>query len=214
VVLETKLHAPAARPEWVQRAELIARLAGANAKLVLAAAPAGFGKTTLVAQWQLSPAESRPFAWMSLDPGDNDPGRLWWHVAHALQRACPQFSADNVLALVRGQPADFAETLLPLLINELAKLTEPVVLVLDDYHVISEPDCHDQLAFLLLHLPPTVQLVLLTRADPPLPLGRVRAAGELAEVGAHELRFAPAHAAELVAAVAGGAIAARVPVAP
>ena len=203
MVLETKLHAPAARPEWVQRAELIARLAGANAKLVLAAAPAGFGKTTLVAQWQLSPAESRPFAWMSLDPGDNDPGRLWWHVAHALQRACPQFSADNVLALVRGQPADFAETLLPLLINELAKLTEPVVLVLDDYHVISEPDCHDQLAFLLLHLPPTVQLVLLTRADPPLPLGRVRAAGELAEVGAHELRFAPAHAAELVAAVAG-----------
>ena len=144
MVLETKLHAPAARPEWVQRAELIARLAGANAKLVLAAAPAGFGKTTLVAQWQLSPAESRPFAWMSLDPGDNDPGRLWWHVAHALQRACPQFSADNVLALVRGQPADFAETLLPLLINELAKLTEPVVLVLDDYHVISEPDCHDQ----------------------------------------------------------------------
>jgi LuxR family maltose regulon positive regulatory protein len=203
VVLETKLHAPAARTEWVQRAELIARLAGANAKLVLVAAPAGFGKTTLVAQWQLSPAESRPFAWMSLDPGDNDPGRLWRHVAYALQRACPQFSADDVLALVRGQPPDFAGTLLPLLINELAKLTEPVVLVLDDYHVISEPDCHDQLAFLLLHLPPTVQLVLLTRADPPLPLARVRAAGELAEVGAHELRFAPAHAAELVAAVAG-----------
>jgi LuxR family maltose regulon positive regulatory protein len=203
VLLETKLHAPAARTEWVQRAELVARLAGANAKLVLVAAPAGFGKTTLVAQWQLSPAESRPFAWISLDPGDNDPGRLWWHVAHALQRACPQFSADSVLALVRGQPPDLAETLLPLLINELAKLTEPVLLVLDDYHVISEPDCHDQLAFLLLHLPPTVELVLLTRADPPLPLARVRAAGELAEVGAHELRFAPAHAAELVAAVAG-----------
>ncbi len=203
MLLETKLHAPPARTEWVQRAELVARLAGANAKLVLVAAPAGFGKTTLVAQWQLSPAESRPFAWISLDPGDNDPGRLWWHVAHALQRACPQFSADNVLALVRGQPPDFAEKLPPLLINELAKLTEPVLLVLDDYHVIGAPDCHDQLAFLLLHLPPTVGLVLLTRADPPLPLARVRAAGELAEVGAHELRFAPAHAAELVAAVAG-----------
>jgi LuxR family transcriptional regulator, maltose regulon positive regulatory protein len=203
VVLETKLHAPAARTEWVQRAELVARLAGANAKLVLVAAPAGFGKTTLVAQWQLSPAESRPFAWMSLDPGDNDPGRLWWHVAYALQRACPEFSADDVLAVVRGQPPDIAGTLLPLLINELAKLTEPVVLVLDGYHVISEPDCHDQLAFLLLHLPLTVRLVLLTRADPPLPLARVRAAGELAEVGAHELRFAPAQAAELVAAVAG-----------
>ncbi len=203
MLLETKLHAPAARAEWVARAELIARLAGADAKLVLVAAPAGFGKTTLVAQWQLSPAESRPFAWISLDPGDNDPGRLWWHVACALQRACPGFSADDVLALVRGQPPDFAGMLLPLLINELAKLTEPVVLVLDDCHVISEPDCHDQLAFLLLHLPPTIQLVLLTRAEPPLPLGRARAAGELAEIGAHELRFAPGHAAELVAAVAG-----------
>ncbi len=203
MLLETKLHAPAVRAEWVARAELITRLAGADAKLVLVAAPAGFGKTTLVAQWQLSPAESRPFAWISLDPGDNDPGRLWWHVACALQRACPGFSADDVLALVRGQPPDFAGTLLPLLINELAKLTEPVVLVLDDCHVISEPDCHDQLAFLLLHLPPTIQLVLLTRAEPPLPLGRARAAGELAEIGAHELRFAPGHAAELVAAVAG-----------
>ena len=202
MLLETKLHAPAARTEWVQRAELVARLAGANAKLVLVAAPVGFGKTTLVAQWQLSPAESRPFAWISLDPGDNDPGRLWWHVAHALERACPEFSADNVLALVRGQQPDFTETLLPLLINELAKLTEPVVLVLDDYHLISEPDCHDQLGFLLLRLPPMVQLVLITRADPPLPLARVRAAGELAEVGVRELRFAPAHAAEFVAAVA------------
>ena len=107
------------------------------------------------------------------------------------------------LALVRGQQPNFAETLLPLLINELARLTEPVVLVLDDYHLISEPDCHDQLGFLLLHLPPMVQLVLITRADPPLPLARVRAAGELAEVRARELRFAPAQAAELVAGVAG-----------
>ncbi len=203
MLLETKLYAPAARAEWVERAELIARPAGADARLVLVAAPAGFGKTTLVAQWQLSPAESRPFAWMSLDPGDNDPGRLWWHVAHALQRACPEFSAGNVLALVRGQQPTFAETLLPLLINELARLTEPVVLVLDDYHLISEPDCHDQLGFLLLHLPPMVQLVLITRADPPLPLARVRAAGELSEVRARELRFAPAQAAELVAGVAG-----------
>ena len=182
MLLETKLHAPPARTEWGQRAELVARLAGANAKLVLVAAPAGFGKTTLVAQWQLSPAESRPFAWISLDPAATIPAWFWWHVAHALQRL-PGVQRRSVLALVRGQPPDFAETLLPLLINELAKLTEPVLLVLDDYHVISEPDCHDQLAFLLLHLPPTVGLVLLTRADPPLPLARVRAAGELTEVG-------------------------------
>ena len=92
VLVETKLYSPRARRDWVPREEL-------------------------VAQWHLSPTESRPFAWVSLDRGDNDPGRLWRHVAYALQRACPQFSADDVLALVRGQPPDFAGTLLPLLIE-------------------------------------------------------------------------------------------------
>ena len=92
--------------------------------------------------------------------------------------------------------------MLPLLVSELGGLTEPVVLVLDDYHLISNPECHDQVAFLLLNLPPAVQLVLATRVDPPLPLARLRAAGEMAEVRARELRFLPAQAAMLVAAVA------------
>jgi LuxR family maltose regulon positive regulatory protein len=203
VLVETKLYAPRGRREWVSRDELAGQLAGTAGRLLLVEAPAGFGKTTLIAQWRLSAAESRPFAWVSLDRGDNDPGRLWWHVAGALLSTCPGLSTGNVLAAVRDQRPDSAGALLPLLVNELAQLPEPVVLVLDDYHVISERDCHDQLAFLLLHLPPTVQLVLITRVEPPLPLARLRAAGEMAEVRAADLRFAPAHAAELVATVAG-----------
>ena len=103
----------------------------------------------------------------------------------------PGFGAENVLAALLAHRPDFAGTLLPRLVNELATLPEPVVLVLDDCHVISEPDCHDQIAFLLLHLPPAVQLVLITRADPPLPLARLRAAGELVEVRAGDLRSRP-----------------------
>ena len=201
--VETKLHAPPARKEWVQREGLVDHLAGVTAKLVLVDAPAGFGKTTLVAQWLSSAAERRPYAWISLDPGDNDPGRLWWHVVCALQRACPDFGADDILAAVRARIPDFAGTMLPLLVNELTKLPEPVVLVLDDYHVIKERSCHDQIAFLLSHLPAAVQLVLITRIDPPLPLPRLRAVGEMVELRARELRFGPTPAAALVAAIAG-----------
>jgi LuxR family maltose regulon positive regulatory protein len=191
------------RKEWVKREELVDYLAGVTARLLLIDAPAGFGKTTLVAQWRSSPSESRSFGWVSLDPGDNDSGRLWRHVVCAVQRACPGFGADEVLSTPRTRTPDFAGELLPHLVSELAALSEPVVLVLDDYHVINERNCHDEVAFLLLHLPPAVQVVLITRIDPPLPLARLRAAGEIAEVRARKLRFAPAPAAGLVAAVAG-----------
>jgi LuxR family maltose regulon positive regulatory protein len=201
--VETKLHAPPAREEWVERGDLVDYLAGVTARLVLVDAPAGSGKTTLVAQWHSSPAESRPFAWITLDQGDNDPARLWLHVVCALQRACPKLDADAILGGLRAQAPDIAGRLLPLLVNAAAALPDPVVLVLDDYHVIKEASCQDQVAFLLRHLPPAVQLVLVTRADPPLPLARLRAAGELAEIRARELRFAPAQVAQLVAGTAG-----------
>jgi LuxR family maltose regulon positive regulatory protein len=203
---ETKFHAPIARKEWVEREELVGYLAGVTARLILVSAPAGSGKTTLVAQWHSSQAEGRPFAWISLDAGDNDPGRLWWHIVSALQRACPAFGADHLLGALRVPVPDFPGTLLPLLVNELARLPEPVVLVLDDYHVITERSCHDQVSFLLLHLPAVVRIVLATRADPPLRLARLRTAGELTEIRASELRFEPAHAAELIASVAGAEI--------
>ena len=201
VPLETKLHAPTTREGWVDRPELIQYLASAAARLVLVDAPAGFGKTTLVAQWRSSALDGRPFAWVSLDSGDNDPSRLWWHVVCALQRASPEFVSSEILTALRAKVPDLAGTVLPMLVNGLAALDEPVVLVLDDYHVISDRGCHDQVAFLLLHLPLSAQMVVITRADPPLPLARLRAAGELAEIRARELRFTPPEAAALVYAV-------------
>jgi len=186
----------------VARPALTERLASADARLVLVDAPAGFGKTVAVAQWRSSTAESRPFAWVSLDQGDNDPGRLWWHVVCALQRASPEIGAEQILNALRVQSAEITGVVLPILVNELAALRVPVVLVLDDYHVIREPACHEQIEFLLLHLPPSAQLVLTTRADPALPLSRLRAAGAMAEIRVPNLRFAPDEAATLVRAVA------------
>jgi LuxR family transcriptional regulator, maltose regulon positive regulatory protein len=198
VLIETKLHPPVARKEWVERPELIKYLAGAEVKLILVAAPPGFGKTTLVAQWRGSPVNRKPFAWVSLDRADNDPVRLWWHLVSALHLACPMFDSEKVLAMLRGQAPDFGGTVLPVLVNELASLPEQIVLVLDDYHLIKKPACHEQVALLLGHLPPSVQVVIATRADPPLPLARMRAVGEMVEIRARELRFDLRQAGELI----------------
>jgi LuxR family maltose regulon positive regulatory protein len=202
VLIETKLHPPPARKEWVERPELIGHLADAEVKLILVAAPPGFGKTTLVAQWRSSPVNHKPFAWVSLDRADNDPGRLWWHLVAALRRACPPFDSEKVLSVLRGQAPDFTGTVLPVLVNEMALLPEQVVLVLDDYHLIKTPACHEQVTLLLGHLPPCAQVVIASRADPPLPLARMRATGEMLEIRARELRFDLRQAAELIRAVA------------
>jgi LuxR family transcriptional regulator, maltose regulon positive regulatory protein len=202
VLIETKLHPPAVRKEWVERPELIKYLADAEVKLTLVAAPPGFGKTTLVAQWRCSPVNNRPFAWVSLDRADNDPVRLWWHVVSSLHLACPAFDSEKVLVMLRGQAPDFAGAVLPVLVHELASLPERVVLVLDDYHLIKKTACHEQVTLLLGHLPPCVQVVIATRADPPLPLARMRARGEMVEIRARELRFDVRQAGELIHAVA------------
>ena len=200
--IETKLHPPGTRREWQARPTFIQHLADAAARLVLVAAPAGYGKTTLVAQWRSSTAEDRRFAWVSLDRDDNDPGRLWWYVVTALQRTCPELDGESILRELRAQTPEVTETVLPMLANELAALAPRLVLVLDDYHLVRNRTCHDQVAFLLLHLPPSVQMVIITRADPALPLARLRATGGLAEIRARELRFAAAEAAALVESTA------------
>jgi len=186
----------------VERPELISYLADATVKLILVAAPPGFGKTTLVAQWRVSPVNGTAFAWVSLDRDDNDPSRLWWHVVSALHLACPAFDSEKLLSMLRGQTPDLTETMLPMLVNQMASLPEQVVLVLDDYHLIKRRACHEQLAFLLAHLPSSGRVVIITRADPPLPLARMRAAGEMVEIRARELRFDLGQAAELIHAVA------------
>jgi LuxR family maltose regulon positive regulatory protein len=202
VPIETKFHAPAVRKDWIERHELVRHLiAGAAARLVLVDAPAGFGKTTLVAQWRASRMENRRFAWLSLDDGENDPSRLWWHVMHALQKACPGLVGEENPRELRIHEPNITGTVLPVLLNKLATFTPPVVLVLDDYQAVTESSCHEQMAFFLHHLPPAVQVVLITRNDPPLPLARFRAAGEMIEFRAPELRFTPAEAALLVQAV-------------
>jgi LuxR family transcriptional regulator, maltose regulon positive regulatory protein len=187
----------------VERPALVQRLAQAHAKLVLVDAPAGYGKTTLVAQWRCGAADSRPFAWVTLDPDDNDPVSLWSHAAHALHRARPEFCVQPILDALRAQPPDVAGAVLPALVNELNALPGPVVLVLDDYHRVKERSCHAHVEYLLSHLPPTAQLVLTTRADPPLPLARLRSTGDMVELRMSELRFTPAEAAALVARTAG-----------
>jgi LuxR family maltose regulon positive regulatory protein len=201
VLLETKLQAPRVRREWVQRPGLVAALDDCESKLVLVDAPAGYGKTTLLAQWGQVAAASRPFAWISLDRGDDDPARLWQHVVCSLQRAVPHLRAAEILRPLQRQVPDVEEALARL-VNELSSPAAPVVIVLDDYHVIRERRCHEQLEFLLLRLPPSAQVVLSTRADPPLPLGRLRAAGEMTEIRMPDLNFTSGEAGALIQRVA------------
>jgi LuxR family transcriptional regulator, maltose regulon positive regulatory protein len=200
-LLATKLHVPRTRPGFVVRQRLVDRLAPAQGgELTLVCAPAGFGKTALLADW--ARRDPRPVAWLSLDVGDNDPVRFWRHVAAALDGVRPGV-AVRVGALLQGlQPTSF-EAVVTALVNELAGVAEEVVLVLDDYHLIQAPQVHQSLEFLLEHLPARLRLVLASRADPPLPLARLRARVQLAELRERDLQFSPEEAAELLRTAVG-----------
>src|SRR5215218_5699061 len=201
VLLANKLHIPRARPGFVVRPRLVDRLAQAHGgELTLVCAPAGFGKTALLADW--ARRDPRPVAWLSLDDADNDPVRFWRHVAAALDTLRPGV-AQQVGALLQSlQPTSF-EALVTTLVNELAGVAEEVVLVLDDYHLIQVPQVHQSLEFLLEHLPACLRLVVASRADPPLPLARLRARGPLAELRERDLRFTPQEAAALLRTAVG-----------
>jgi LuxR family transcriptional regulator, maltose regulon positive regulatory protein len=204
VLLATKLHMPASRPGLVPRPRLLARLDEGLARgLVLVCGPAGYGKTVLLADW--ARRGGRSAAWLSLDAGDNDPGRFWRHAVAALDRARPG-TGDRVAPLL-GPPAPASfQGLVMALINELAAQPDDgeALLVLDDYHVIGSPQVHESLAFLLEHRPAGICVVLASRSDPPLPLARLRARGQLTEIRVAELRFTPAEAAELLQHMASG----------
>jgi ATP/maltotriose-dependent transcriptional regulator MalT len=191
-VLGTKLHLPSPRRRLVQRARLTDQLradGGEVPRLVLVAAPAGFGKTTLLAQW-LAAAEppQRRVAWLALDSGDADLRRFLTHLVAAIQTAEPEAGVD-ALALLEAGGTTPTDAVLVSLINDLDILAGPTVVALDDYHVIGGADVHEAVTFLLDNLPPQVTLAMTTRADPPLPLSRLRARGELVEVRAADLRF-------------------------
>jgi LuxR family maltose regulon positive regulatory protein len=208
-LLATKLFVPPARANLVVRQRLFERVeAGLQQKLTLVAAPAGFGKTTLLSAWRATAAGSAlPFGWVSLDRADNDPLRFWSYVITALDTLAPGVGTSALALLQSPQPPPI-ESLLTSVLNafSVASAMPPVhdvALLLDDYHVITAPAIHGALAFLLEHLPPQLHLVILTRADPALPLARLRARGAVAELHASDLRFTPDEGAAFLNQVMG-----------
>jgi LuxR family maltose regulon positive regulatory protein len=196
VLLATKLHVPRPQPGFVPRPRLMSALGeGLTRGRVLVCAPAGFGKTALLADWVRGCG--RPVAWLGLDGGDSDPAVFWRYAVAALDRARPGL-AGRV-----GPPS--ADGLATVLINELTADPGPdeVLLVLDDYHLVDSGPVHESLAFLLENLPPGLLVVVSSRADPPLPLSRLRARGQLAELRAADLRFTAEEAAALLGETAG-----------
>jgi LuxR family maltose regulon positive regulatory protein len=208
-LLATKLYIPPLRPELVSRPHLIERLnSGLHRKLTLISAPAGFGKTTLVSEWiNQSPnpnptplssgdygTQSPNFAWISLDKGDNDFARFVTHLIAALQRVKPGLG-ETVLAVFQSPQLPPVEAVLASLVNEIAAAgAERLALVLDDYHVI-QSSTNQAVGFLLERLPPQLHLVIVTRRDPPLPLARLRARGQMTEIRGGDLQFTGEEAA-------------------
>jgi LuxR family maltose regulon positive regulatory protein len=187
VVLETNLTPPRARPEHIRRPRLFALIGGGSApKVTLVAAPPGFGKSTFLADWAASLEGA--VAWLSLDEHDNDPARFVTAVVATLQRVEPRIG-ERALAALGSPGVDLVGGVLPLLINDLAHVRRDVVLVIEDYHLVTNSEVHQALAYLIERSPYALRLVLATRHDPALPLGRLRAQGELAEVRADDLRF-------------------------
>lgn len=207
-LLNTKLHIPPARRDGVSRPRLVERLDDGlemARRLTLVSAPAGYGKTTLLSEWVTTLPV--PAAWLSLDAEDNNAGRFWAYLIAALQAAYVTSSASETqpgvecnfgrgaLEVLEGTASASVQSVATPLLNDIAALDDRIVLVLDDYHVISSAAVHEAVTFLLDHQPPQLHLVLATRADPPLPVSRLRARGQVTELRAADLRFTPAEAA-------------------
>jgi LuxR family transcriptional regulator, maltose regulon positive regulatory protein len=183
----------------VRRGRLLAELDRASRlSVVLVAAPAGYGKTTLVAQWLADSRAPRTAAWLTLDAVHNDPGLLWLHVATALEAAGCQLG-DDAATLVAAHSSDVINGVLPRMLTAMAAMPDEVVLVLDDFHVVQDPACLEQVDFLVEHLPPRVHLFITTRAAPGLRLGRLRVRGQLAEIRAADLAFSADEVSSLLA---------------
>ncbi|BAY07739.1 hypothetical protein [Calothrix sp. NIES-2098] len=186
-LLVTKLHLPSSRSPLVQRKRLWEKLDwGLTSRLILISAAAGFGKTTVLSEWA---HQTQAFvSWLSLDEQDNDPTRFWTYIIAALQQNIQDIGEATLAMLRSSEPFPFEVFLTPL-INELAQLETALILVLDDYHLITTPEIHDSLTFFLEHLPTQIHLAIATRVDPPLPLARLRVRSQLTELRAEDLRF-------------------------
>lgn len=198
-LLTTKLHVARTRPNLLHRSRLTERLdEGLRARLTLIAAPAGFGKTTLLGEWCERSKQS--VAWLSLDESDNSDARFWAYFIGALQRLQPGLGVSSLEALAQEQPIELALT--PL-INELASMSGEVALVLDDYHTIHLDSVHNSLSFFIERMPVQMHLFVAGRVDPPLQLTRLRARGELVEIRDRDLRFTMTEAAALLKGTSG-----------
>jgi LuxR family transcriptional regulator, maltose regulon positive regulatory protein len=196
-ILESKLTPPPTRPGLVSRIQLLDCLeASATTPVVAIGAPAGYGKTMLAAEW--AKRDRRPFVWLSIDRHDNDPTVLLTYLAVGLDRVEPIDPA--VLAVLASRGASIRQTILPRLGAALASKALPVVVVLDDVHLLHDQQGLDAVAVLVDHLPPGSQLMVISRGEPPLPVARWRAEGRLAELGSEELAMSPAEAGSLLAA--------------
>jgi LuxR family maltose regulon positive regulatory protein len=203
-LLVTKLSVPRARRTAVPRQSLYARLDdGVSRALVIISAPAGFGKSTLLTSWLTEGAtQGISVAWLSLDAGDNDPNVFWRYFVAAISRLHPGVGATASALLGSPQPPRMA-TILATLVNDLHSLSGDVIFVLDDYQLIDSANVHEAMTFLIENWPPRLHLIILTRADPPLPLSRLRASGELLELRAADLRFGPDEAGTYLNQVMG-----------
>ncbi|CAN5199500.1 LuxR C-terminal-related transcriptional regulator [soil metagenome] len=206
-LLETKFYRPRPRAGLIRRPRLSERLdRGTSATLMLVSAPAGFGKTTLLADWlAMAPAgaaDEGALAWLSLDRGDNSSAVFWTYVIAALQTVEPSLGANERALLASTQPPQI-DVVLTTLLNDLGSIETDIVLVLDDYHLIEAAEIHDAMAFLLDHMPPRLHLVIASRADPAVPLARLRARRELVEIRAADLRFTADEAAAYLNGVMG-----------
>ena len=191
---EAKVAVPALRRAAVDRPRVLRLLDEDDTALVLVAAPAGYGKTTAVRAWCAS--RDAAFAWVTLDAGDDDPLRFWRYIATAVDRVRPGIGR-TALQRLDAPGLDIADAADELM-NGIGAFGRPFVLVLDDFHAVTSADCLSSLDNALLHLPANARVVLLTRVDPPLSLGRLRAGGELVELRASDLAFTAAEAWELL----------------
>ncbi|WP_209306509.1 LuxR C-terminal-related transcriptional regulator [Blastococcus sp. CT_GayMR19] len=202
-LLSVKHAVPPPRPGAVPRQRLHDRLRAARGtRLCVVVAPAGWGKTTLLAQWATDPEEQPATAWVSLDRSDDEPVRFWTYVLTSLGGVDPTVGR-RALAALSAPGVEPVTVALPLLINDLAATTGRYVLVLDDVHVLRDSRVWEGLEFLLAYVPASLRLVMAGRADPPLPLARLRARGELTEIRAEDLRFTPEESTAMIATVGG-----------
>ncbi len=203
-LVTTKLRAPRTRPNLVERPRLREILAaGEGRALTLVSAPAGFGKTTLLAEWSEDRSDGGiPVAWVSLDESDNDPARFLTYLVGALQEI-EEAIGEGVLASLRSPQPPHVEAVMGALINDLAEVPHEITVVLDDYHLIHSDPVHEAVSFLIEHLPDNVRLVISGRTDPPLPLPRLRARDQMAELRAADLRFTPDEATAFLGDVMG-----------